>query len=33
LGAHNPLIRRHFLGVFRFAEMALADARILTYAF
>jgi hypothetical protein len=26
-GAHNPLIRRHFLGVFRFAKMALADAR------
>jgi hypothetical protein len=25
------LIRRHFLGVFRFAQMALADARILTY--
>jgi hypothetical protein len=26
-GAHNPLIRRYFLGVFRFAKMALADAR------
>jgi len=24
-GAHNPLIRRYFLGVFRFAQMALAD--------
>jgi hypothetical protein len=32
LGAHNPLIRRHFLGVFRFARMALADARNLTHA-
>jgi len=28
LGAHNPLIRRYFLGVFRFAQMALADAGI-----
>jgi hypothetical protein len=27
LGAHNPLIRRYFLGVFRFAQMALADAK------
>jgi hypothetical protein len=27
LGARNPLIRRHFLGVFRFAKMALADTR------
>jgi len=26
-GAHNPLIRRNFLGVFRFAQMALAEAR------
>jgi len=26
-GAHNPLIRRYFLGVFRFARMALAEAR------
>jgi len=25
-GARNPLIRRYFLGVFRFAQMALADA-------
>jgi hypothetical protein len=30
-GAHNPLIRRNFLGVFRFAKMALADARNLTH--
>src|SRR5216684_9019025 len=30
-GAHNPLIRRYFLGVFRFAQMALADVRILTH--
>jgi hypothetical protein len=29
-GAYNPLIRRYFLGVFRFAQMALADVRILT---
>jgi hypothetical protein len=27
LGAHNPLIRRYFLGVFRFAKMALAESR------
>jgi hypothetical protein len=27
LGAHNPLIQRYFLGVFRFAKMALVDAR------
>jgi hypothetical protein len=27
LGARNPLIRRHFLGVFRFAKMALVDTR------
>jgi hypothetical protein len=27
LGARNPLIRRYFLGVFRFAQTALADAR------
>jgi hypothetical protein len=26
--AHNPLIRHYFLWVFRFAQMALADARI-----
>src|SRR5262249_1869859 len=25
--AHNPLIRRYFLWVFRFAKMALANAR------
>jgi hypothetical protein len=25
-GVHNPLIRPYFLGVFRFAQMALADA-------
>jgi hypothetical protein len=25
LGAHNPLIRHYFLGVFRFAQMALAE--------
>ena len=31
-GAYNPLIRRHFLGVFRFAQMALADVRTLTHA-
>jgi len=31
-GAYNPLIRRYFLGVFRFAQMALADVRTLTYA-
>ena len=31
-GARNPLIRRYFLGVFRFAQMALADVRILTHA-
>jgi len=31
-GAHNPLIRRYFLGAFRFAKMALADARNLTHA-
>jgi hypothetical protein len=31
-GAHNPLILRHFLGVFRFAQMALADVRTLTHA-
>jgi hypothetical protein len=24
-GAYNPLIRRYFLGVFRFARMALAE--------
>ena len=29
-GAYNPLIRRHFLGVFRFAQMVLADVRTLT---
>jgi hypothetical protein len=29
-GAHNPLILRHFLGVFRFAQMALANVRTLT---
>jgi hypothetical protein len=27
-GVHNPLIRRYFLGVFHFAQMALADAGI-----
>jgi hypothetical protein len=26
-GVHNPLIQRYFLGVFRFAQMALGDAR------
>jgi hypothetical protein len=26
-GAHNPLIRRYFLGVFRSAKIALAEAR------
>jgi hypothetical protein len=31
-GAHNPLIRRYFLGVFRFAQMALADAGNPTHA-
>jgi hypothetical protein len=30
-GAHNPLIRHYFLGVFRFAQMALADARNVTH--
>src|SRR5260370_22477522 len=30
-GAYNPLIQRYFLGVFRFARMALADVRTLTY--
>jgi len=30
-GAHNPLIRRYFLGVFRFAQMALADVGNLTH--
>jgi hypothetical protein len=37
LGARNPLIRRYFLGVFRFAYFVLpkwraADARNLTHA-
>jgi hypothetical protein len=27
-GGNNPLIRRYFLGVFRFAQMALADTKI-----
>jgi hypothetical protein len=31
-GAHNPLIRRYFLGVFRFAQMVLADGRNPTQA-
>src|SRR5260370_8371952 len=30
-GAYNPFIQRYFLGVFRFARMALADVRTLTY--
>src|SRR5260370_3215218 len=30
-GAYNPLIQRYFLGVCRFARMALADVRTLTY--
>jgi hypothetical protein len=30
-GARNPLIRRYFLEVVRFAKMALADVRDLTH--
>src|SRR5260370_17443401 len=30
-GAYNPFIQRYFLGVFRFARMAMADVRTLTY--
>ena len=31
LGAHSPLIRHCFLGVFRFARTARADVRDLTH--